>query len=91
MCTQHVLKTVTDQRPDVLALSVTLPGHLGYASDLIRAVRATPTLQRMRIMVGGQAFQWEKNLWRGIGADATAVDAAEAVSTARLLVNGSRS
>ena len=91
MCTQHVLKTVTDQRPDVLALSVTLPGHLGYASDLIRAVRATPTLQRMRIMAGGQAFQWEKNLWRGIGADATAVDAAEAVSTARILVNGSRS
>jgi methanogenic corrinoid protein MtbC1 len=90
MCTQHVLRAVADHQPNLLALSVTLAEHLGYASELIRAVRSAPALQRTRIMVGGQAFQWEKNLWRGIGADGTAADAAEAVRTANLLANGHR-
>jgi methanogenic corrinoid protein MtbC1 len=90
MCTQHVLRAIADHQPNLLALSVTLAEHLGYASELIRAVRSAPTLQRTRIMVGGQAFQWEKNLWRGIGADGTASNAAEAVRTANLLANGHR-
>jgi methanogenic corrinoid protein MtbC1 len=88
MCTQHVLKSITDRPADLLAVSVTLPSHLGYASDLIRAVRATPTLQSMRILAGGQAFQPDANLWRVVGADATAANAAQAVAAAGRLVDG---
>ena len=91
MCTQHALKALSGAPPDVLALSATMPGHLGYVSDLVRAIRATPPLQRVRILVGGQAFHLQKELWRGIGADATAEDAGQAVEAAKRLVNGSRS
>jgi methanogenic corrinoid protein MtbC1 len=86
VCTQHILKALGDTRPELLAVSVTLPEHLGYAAELIRAVRSNAALQKVRILIGGQAFHKDKNLWRAIGADATAVDAGEAVRAAGALV-----
>jgi methanogenic corrinoid protein MtbC1/DNA-binding Xre family transcriptional regulator len=91
LCTQHALKALSDRQPDLLALSATMPAHLGYVSDMIRAVRSASPLQRVRILVGGQAFGLDKDLWRAVGADGTAGDAGQAVEAARRLVDGSRS
>jgi methanogenic corrinoid protein MtbC1/DNA-binding XRE family transcriptional regulator len=86
ICTQHILKALGDTRSELLAVSVTMPEHLGYVAELIRAVRSTAALQKVRILIGGQAFQKDKNLWRAIGADATAADAGEAVRAANGLL-----
>lgn len=86
VCTQHVVKALPDIRADLLAVSVTMPEHLGYASELIRAVRGSAALHKAKILAGGQAFHKDKNLWRAIGADAAAHDAGEAVRAAARLV-----
>jgi methanogenic corrinoid protein MtbC1 len=86
VCTQHVLQALGDTQAELLAVSVTLPDHLGYAAELIRAVRSTTALHKVKILIGGQAFHRDKDLWRAIGADATAADAGEAVRTANRLL-----
>jgi len=88
VCTQHVLRALADYQPHLLALSVTLPEHLGYAEELIRAARSSPGLQRVKILLGGQAFRQQGELWRAMGADGSAEDAAEAVTLANRLADG---
>jgi methanogenic corrinoid protein MtbC1 len=90
ICTQHILRALGDTRADLLAVSVTLPDHLGYAAELIRAVRSSAPLVKVKVLIGGQAFHRDKNLWRAIGADATAADAGEAVRAANRLLEAAR-
>ncbi len=91
VCTQHILRALVDTRVELLAVSVTLPEHLGYAAELVRALRSSVPLQKVKVLVGGQALQRDKNLWRAIGGDGTAADAVEAVRTANRLVEAGRS
>jgi methanogenic corrinoid protein MtbC1 len=78
----HVRETLLASPPDLVALSVTLPEFVNTAADTIRALREKRTLSHTRVMVGGQAFESQPTLWKRIGADAQANDAADAVSTA---------
>ena len=74
--------------PDLVAISVTLPESVNAAADTIRAIREKRALARTRIVVGGQAFESNPALWKRIGADAQATDAADAVQVARRLLSG---
>lgn len=55
---------------DALIVPTTMPYHLIAAADLIRAVRSCAGVRRPWIAVGGQAYDWDPNLWRQVGADA---------------------
>lgn len=88
--TPAVLRVLEDRRADVLAVSATLTSHVRAVADLIAAVRSSPAVERVRILVGGYPFNVEPDLWRQIGADAVARNAQDAVLTAGDLVGASR-
>ena len=69
--------------PQVLALSVTLGLHLRGAAGIV--ARAHALSPRVPVLVGGPAFAFDAELWRTIGADAVALDLAQAERRAREL------
>jgi methanogenic corrinoid protein MtbC1/DNA-binding XRE family transcriptional regulator len=83
---RHTLELLDLFAPKLVALSVTISEHVAGAADLVAAVRERDRTRGPRIMVGGQAFQASPSLWREVGADATAGDAAAAVLIANKLI-----
>lgn len=83
----HLLQLLEEYNADLLALSVTLPKHVGKLEELIRVVRAKKTFENVKIMVGGYPFAVIPGLADQVGADATATSAREAVKTANAMVN----
>lgn len=77
-----VIAMLEQQRAHLLAISVTLGGHVLQVRELIEAVRAAPVGRRVKIMVGGQPLNRSPEAWRAIGADFTARSAREAVDLA---------
>lgn len=71
-----------EYKADVFAISVSLTDHIDAAESLIHEVRKHKHLDRVRIMAGGIPFNMEPNLWKKIGADASAPSAKSALSTA---------
>jgi MerR family transcriptional regulator, light-induced transcriptional regulator len=82
---RHVRELLLARPPCLLALSVTLPGNVNAATDLIKALRGEPALDGMRIMAGGQAFAADQRTGSDIGADGSAEDAEKAVKVANHL------
>jgi MerR family transcriptional regulator, light-induced transcriptional regulator len=74
------LQQVAERMPHVLAISATMSFHVHVVADVIAATRATgnPT----RILVGGAPFNSVPGLWKEVGADGYARDAAEAIIVA---------
>lgn len=84
----YALATSIDTiRPDVVALSVTLPEALPRARDLIAHARQA-TVATTLFMVGGQAFDLAPEWIPRIGADLHAADARRAVTLADEAVGG---
>lgn len=79
MPASEIVRSVEDIRPDVLAISVTLHALLPQAREVIRMVRSTSHGANVLIMVGGQPFALEADIYKKIGADLTAPNAREAV------------
>jgi methanogenic corrinoid protein MtbC1 len=80
--TNSILQALRDRRADVLAVSATMTFHIRAVENLIAAVRASEELKAVKIMVGGYPFNIEPELWKRVGADAYAADAADAVASA---------
>jgi MerR family transcriptional regulator, light-induced transcriptional regulator len=81
-----ILQTLTSRQADVLGISATMAFHLQTVADLIAAVRASEAGQRVKILVGSYPFNIAPDLWRQIGADASAPDADAALSAAKQLI-----
>lgn len=88
--TVDVVRTVAERRADVLAVSATMTFHVRKVRELIAAIRACEPCRDTKVLVGGYPFNIAPTLWREIGADALARDAAEAVEIgSRLMTEGS--
>lgn len=70
-------------KPQVVALSVTMPFNIGKAKETIELLRRDPQLATIKVVVGGRAFSADPDLWRQTGADACASD----LKTARQLLH----
>jgi len=79
---ESVLRTVEERQAEVLALSATMTFHVSRVSELIAGLRATPALSETSMLVGGYPFNISPDLWRRVGADGYAPDAASAVAEA---------
>lgn len=80
--TADVARTVADHRPDLLAVSASMPTHVTAVREVVDAVAAAGVaadVARVPIIVGGRPFLQAPGLWRRVGADGTARDAREAV------------
>jgi MerR family transcriptional regulator, light-induced transcriptional regulator len=71
---QDVVRTVIEQRADVLALSVSMVPRATECGALIAVLRALPECAHVHVVVGGRAFEASPGLWRQLGADSHAGD-----------------
>lgn len=74
-----VISSVKDHRAQVLGISATITTHISQVRDLIQALRADSALAEVKVLVGGYPFNIEHGLWRDVGADVFASDAAESI------------
>jgi MerR family transcriptional regulator, light-induced transcriptional regulator len=86
--TPAIIQTLREQPAEVLAISATMPFHVRAVAALIAAVRTALPSHHLPILVGGYAFQHRPDLWRQVGADGSAVDAAAMPGTVDRLVGG---
>lgn len=70
----------------VLAISASIAPHLAPVRETIELVRADPRGAAMKVLVGGGPFSRIPQLWRAVGADASAPDAASALTEVARLV-----
>ncbi|RDV16504.1 cobalamin-binding protein [Pontibacter diazotrophicus] len=82
-----IIKTLHEQKPDLLLLSATMTYHLHAITELITAMHTDPDLQHIKVMVGGHPFNIAPGLWKEIGADGYANDASDALEQANRLVS----
>lgn len=78
--------SLKEYQADVLALSVILPTHLSKAAALIKKIRGSTDLGKLKIIVGGYPFITNPNLWQKLSADGYAQNADEAITKANELV-----
>jgi methanogenic corrinoid protein MtbC1 len=84
---ESVASTIEKFNPDVLAISATLVSHVSAVKNLIRQVRESPAGARAKILVGGHPFRIAPGLWQKVRADATGVDALQALQAANGLLD----
>jgi len=88
MPVDQIVVALADVNADVLAVSTTMLAHIESVRTLIAKARKVchPDL---KVLVGGLPFNRLSDLWKSVGADATAHDAQEAVEVAeRMLSRG---
>lgn len=85
-----VVRSLIDRQAQIACISTTMTFNLPAAETLIAAIRASTACAGVKILVGGYPFNLAPGLWRKLGADACASDAAEAAAVARRLVTDGR-
>jgi MerR family transcriptional regulator, light-induced transcriptional regulator len=83
---REVVKAVKEYQPDLLGLSTTITYHIKEVKELIETVREDEECGNTKIIVGGLPFNRDPELWKAVGADATAVTAEEAIQIANRLI-----
>jgi methanogenic corrinoid protein MtbC1 len=86
--TASVVQMVVERGADVLAVSATITSHVRALRELVAAVRANERARGVKVLAGGYPFNVAPELWREVGADASARDAAGAVEAAARLAEG---
>ena len=84
---EHLIQSLREHDANLLAISVTLPIHISRVESIIRNVRNKPEFRDLRIMAGGYPFGIIPGLTEKIGADATALNARQAILKANEMVN----
>lgn len=82
----NIISALAEQNPQLLAISVTMPFHITKVQSLIKKIRNNSSLDNVKIMVGGYPFTLVQDLWRKVGADASATDAKEAIKIANKMI-----
>lgn len=77
--TESIIKTLIDQKSNILAVSATMTFHIPEVAALIQKIRETEGCEQVKIMVGGYPFNMDHNLWRIVGADRFSKDSEAAV------------
>lgn len=80
-----IISMVEERQAHLLALSATITPNVGQVAKIIQHVRRE-CIRDVKIMVGGYPFNVAPDLWREIGADCYAQDAASAIAQAEAIV-----
>ncbi len=84
---RSIVRAIVERDAQVLAVSATITAHVGTVTDLIADVRAELGERPVRVLVGGYPFNLVPDLWKTVGADASAASAADAVALAGRLAD----
>ena len=77
----YMLNAVRENRPDLVALSVTMPQHLIDCERLVKAIKKE--FPKQKIAVGGRAFMSTDEIWKQWPADFYAENALDLLKKAR--------
>ena len=77
----EVIELAQSTRADAIAVSATLTSHVGRVAELIALARQSLD-DKATILVGGYPFNIDNSLWRKLGADGSAQNAADAIRIA---------
>ena len=77
---EYLLKAVEENKPDLVALSVTMPQHLIACQNLVEAIRRK--FPEMKIAVGGKAFESTDAIWTKWPIDLYTTDARQLLARA---------
>jgi len=83
MPARELVGAVRERKPRFVGLSAALVMHLGSVKRTITAIREALGEETPPIIVGGNAFRGDGELWRQVGADLYAADASAAVEILR--------
>lgn len=82
---ETLLAAIREQQPDILGISVTISFNIPKAIELIDLIRSNDRSHRIKIIVGGRAFNMAPDLWHKLKVDGFGEDFKSAVTTANLL------
>ena len=83
---EYLISYAISHKPDVIALSITMPYHIGKLRDTIKHIREEEKLKNTKIIVGGLPFLDNEDLVNSVNADAFARNALEGVRIANQLL-----
>jgi methanogenic corrinoid protein MtbC1 len=66
---QSLVKAVATEKPDLVAISVTMDYHIDSAKYMIEAIKENFIENPPKIVIGGGAFKNNPELWKTTGAD----------------------
>ena len=84
--TQNVIRAVQDRKANMLVISATMSFNLDAVSNLIKGVRSSRECKNIKIMVGGRAFNINKELWKLVDADGYSSTSEDAIRVAEQLL-----
>jgi MerR family transcriptional regulator, light-induced transcriptional regulator len=84
--TPSIVQTLVERKANVAAISATITYHARKVGEVIAAIRANELTRDVKILVGGYPFNVAPDLWRQVGADASADNAEAAIAIANRLV-----
>lgn len=80
---QDLITQIDHWRPELVGLSISLPGHIGIARDIIRKLRAELGSQCPALLIGGLASNQAEGLWKAVDADLWAANARDTLKEVR--------
>jgi methanogenic corrinoid protein MtbC1 len=87
MPSESIVNYISETRPQCLAISATMTFHVNAVEELIKRVRSEQNIpSNLKILVGGYPFKVADGLWKTVGADGFAPNAAEAIELANRLI-----
>jgi methanogenic corrinoid protein MtbC1 len=83
---EMIINHLHDNPTDLLSISATTASQILDVKTLIDRIKADDILSKIKILVGGRAFNDAPGLWKKVGADNCASDAEQALIIGKLLV-----
>lgn len=74
-----IVETLENNNTKLIGISVTLPIHLKKLDNLVKSIRKNDSLNNIKIIVGGYAFNKQPNLYQQFDVDDYSVNARDAV------------
>ena len=81
-----ILNAIEENRPDLIALSVTMPPHLMLCKEIVDSVREL--YPKVLIAVGGRAFTTTEKIWEKWNVDVYTEDAQQLLEWAQGTITG---
>lgn len=85
-----IIKAIDEYKADMVGLSIAMPYHRSILRDIVSEIKSSPSGNKIKVIVGGNAINGKKVSWEWFGADGYAADAPEAVRVAKNLVIASK-
>lgn len=81
-----ILKAVEQNEANIVGLSAAMPYHRSLLRETIQKIKSSSTGRNIKILIGGNALNFDKDKWEDFGADGYAPNAEQAVNVATQLV-----